>query len=106
MPVVAASQGLHDGDTVEVTSEVGKMQVEAASHEGHPPRLRLYDAGYGHLSMDLTTAYGLGACDSDLHVTYTDPISGGQALSQTFVTVKKIADAPAAKTPKPLYLGE
>jgi thiosulfate reductase/polysulfide reductase chain A len=39
--------------------------------------------------MGLTTAYGLGASDSDLHVTHTDPISGGQALSQTFVTVKK-----------------
>jgi hypothetical protein len=24
-----------------------------------------------------------------LHVTYVDPISGGQALSQTFVSVKK-----------------
>jgi thiosulfate reductase/polysulfide reductase chain A len=45
--------------------------------------------GFGHLSKGLTTAYGLGSSDSDLHVTYTDPISGGQALSQTFVTVKK-----------------
>jgi hypothetical protein len=32
----------------------------------------------------------VGASDSDLHITYTDPISGGQALTQTFVTVKKI----------------
>jgi len=37
----------------------------------------------------LKTAYGVGACDSIVHVTYTDPISGGQALSQTFVIVKK-----------------
>jgi thiosulfate reductase/polysulfide reductase chain A len=46
--------------------------------------------GFGHLSMGLTTAYGLGSSDSDLRVTYTDPISGGQALSQTFVTVTKV----------------
>jgi thiosulfate reductase/polysulfide reductase chain A len=39
--------------------------------------------------MALRTAYGVGASDSVLHVTYTDPISGGQALSQTFVSVKK-----------------
>jgi thiosulfate reductase/polysulfide reductase chain A len=62
--------------------------------------------GYGHLSKGLTTAFGVGASDSALHVTYTDPISGGQALSQTFVTVKKIAGAPNEETRKPLYLGE
>jgi thiosulfate reductase/polysulfide reductase chain A len=37
----------------------------------------------------MTTAFGIGASDSLLHVTYTDPVSGGQALSQTFVTVRK-----------------
>jgi len=41
-----------------------------------------------------------------LHVSYTDPISGGQALSQTFVTVRKAAEAPPADQQKPLYLGE
>ena len=46
--------------------------------------------GYGHLSKGLTTAFGRGASDSVLHVTYTDPASGGQALSQTFVTVRKV----------------
>jgi len=45
--------------------------------------------GYGHLSKALTTAFGIGVSDSVLHVTYTDPISGSQALSQTFVSVKK-----------------
>jgi thiosulfate reductase/polysulfide reductase chain A len=45
--------------------------------------------GFGKLSKGLTTAYGIGASDSVLHVTYTDPVSGGQALSQTCVTVRK-----------------
>jgi thiosulfate reductase/polysulfide reductase chain A len=45
--------------------------------------------GFGKISMGLKTAYGMGASDSDLHVTFTDPVSGGQALSQTFVTVEK-----------------
>jgi hypothetical protein len=54
----------------------------------------------------LTTAYGMGACDSDIHLTYTDPISGSQALSQTFVTVKKIEGVANAPLPRPLYAGE
>ena len=35
-------------------------------------------------------AYAQGASSSDQHLTYTDPVSGGQALSQTFVTVQKV----------------
>jgi thiosulfate reductase/polysulfide reductase chain A len=101
----AASQGLKDGEIVEVSSEVGKVYVNLIATQAIRPDCVYMQPGFGHLSMGLTTAFGLGASDSDLHVTYTDPISGGQALSQTFVTVKKIAEAPA-KIHKPLYLGE
>ncbi len=45
--------------------------------------------GFGHISKGLQVAYGVGSNGSNLHVTFVDPISGGQALSQTFVTVKK-----------------
>ena len=41
------------------------------------------------ISKGLTTAYGQGASDSDLHLTFTDPVSGSQALSQTRVKVEK-----------------
>lgn len=85
----AASQGLRNGDLVEVTSPIGSIYVKLISTEAIRPDCVYMQPGFGHLSMGLTTAYGLGSSDSDLHVTYTDPISGGQALSQTFVTVKK-----------------
>jgi thiosulfate reductase/polysulfide reductase chain A len=85
----ANSQGLMNGDMVEVTSEVGKIYVRLQATQAIRPDCVYMQPGYGHLSKGLTTAYGLGSSDSDLHVTYTDPISGGQALSQTFVTVKK-----------------
>ena len=85
----AASQGLKNGDLVEVTSDIGKIYVKLISTEAIRPDCVYMQPGFGHLSKGLTTAYGLGASDSDLHVTYTDPISGGQALSQTFVTVRK-----------------
>ena len=82
--------GLSDEDLVEVTSEVGTVNVKLRVTTGIRPDCVFMTPGYGHLSQGLATAYGNGASDSVLHVTYTDPISGSQALSQTFVTIKKI----------------
>ncbi len=86
---VATQNGLADGDWVEVASEVGKIHTRLLATEAIRPDCVYMTPGYGHLSKGLKTAYGIGASDSALHVTYTDPISGSQALSQTFVTVKK-----------------
>lgn len=85
----ATENGMAHDDLVEVTSEVGKVHVRLEVTQAIRPDCVYMTPGFGHLSMGLTTAYNLGASDSDLHVTYTDPISGGQALSQTFVTVRK-----------------
>ena len=85
----AVEKGLKDGDWVEVTSEVGKANVLLHATEAIRPDCVYMTPGYGHLSKGLTTAFGIGASSSGLHVTFTDPISGGQALSQTFVSVKK-----------------
>ena len=87
---VAAKLGLKDNDLVEAASSAGKVHVHLQATQAIRPDCVYMTPGYGHLSKGLTTAFGWGACDSDLHLTYTDPISGGQALSQTFVTVKKI----------------
>jgi thiosulfate reductase/polysulfide reductase chain A len=101
----ASSLGMAEGDWVEVTSEVGKVNIRLHATPAIRPDCVYLTPGYGHLSKGLTTAYGIGASDSVLHVTYTDPISGSQALSQTFVKIKKMADSPA-ETNQPLYLGE
>ncbi len=85
----AASLGLADGDWVEITSQAGKAHSQLLVTQAIRPDCVYLTPGYGHLSKGLTTAYGIGTCDSVLHVTYTDPISGSQALSQTFVSVKK-----------------
>ena len=85
----AADLGLETDDWVEVTSEVGKIHTQLLATQAIRPDCVYMTPGYGHLSKGLSTAYGVGASDSAVHVTYTDPISGGQALSQTFVTVKK-----------------
>ena len=85
----AAAKGLTDDDWVKVTSKAGVAHCQLLATEAIRPDCVYLTPGYGHLSKGLTTAYGVGASDSVLHVTYTDPISGGQALSQTFVTVEK-----------------
>jgi thiosulfate reductase/polysulfide reductase chain A len=86
----AKNLGLAENDLVEVTSTAGMIHIKLEATQAIRPDCVYLTPGYGHLSKGLSTAYGIGASDSDLHVTYTDPISGGQALSQTFVTVKKI----------------
>ncbi len=102
----ADALNLVDGDWLEVKSQVGKVHIRLRATQGIRPDCVYMTPGYGHLSKGLTTAFGVGASDSVLHVTYTDPVSGGQALSQTFVTVRKAMDAPPVEQQKPLYLGE
>lgn len=85
----AKGLGLNDRDLVAVTSPVGSVRLPLNVTPAIRSDCVYMTPGFGHLSKGLTTAYGVGASDSVLHVTYTDPISGGQALSQTFVSVKK-----------------
>lgn len=86
---VAAEKGIRDGDEVVIESSVGKVRIMAFVTEGIRPDCIFMVPGYGHISKGLTETYGRGACDSALHETYTDPVSGSQALSQTFVTLEK-----------------
>ncbi|HZD56444.1 MAG TPA: molybdopterin-dependent oxidoreductase [Anaerolineales bacterium] len=88
-PQVANQRGIQTDEVVKVTSPAGEVMVQALVTEAIRPDCVYMTPGYGHLSKGLRTAYGDGASDSVLHVTYTDPISGGQALSQTFVKVEK-----------------
>ena len=88
-PETAKGLGLKDWDMVQVTSPVGSVKVALEVTNAIRNDCVYLTPGFGHLSMALRTAYGVGASDSQLHGTYTDPISGGQALTQTFVSVKK-----------------
>ena len=89
-PTAAAEYGIETDDYVQLTSPVGTTTTKALVTEAIRPDCIFMAFGYGHRSKGLTTAYGNGASDSNLHVTFTDPISGGQALSQTFVSIKKV----------------
>jgi len=88
-PEAADKLSLKDWELVEVTSEVGSVKIPVQVTPAIRADCVYLTPGYGHLSKGLRTAYGDGVSDSELHVTYVDPVSGGQALSQTFVTVRK-----------------
>jgi thiosulfate reductase/polysulfide reductase chain A len=88
-PEAAKNLGLKDWDEVEVTSPAGSVKVALEVTSAIRNDCVYLTPGYGHLSMGLRTAYGVGASDSVLHVSYVDPVSGSQALTQTFVSVKK-----------------
>jgi thiosulfate reductase/polysulfide reductase chain A len=86
---IAAKIGVKTNDDVVIESEVGKVSIKAYVTEGIRPDCIFMVGGFGHVSKGLKAAYALGASDSALHKTVTDPISGGSALSETFVTVSK-----------------
>ncbi|HZY44888.1 MAG TPA: molybdopterin-dependent oxidoreductase [Anaerolineae bacterium] len=88
-PKAASARGINNGEIVKVTSDVGSAKVKCKVTEGIREDCVWMTQGFGHQSKGLKTAYGKGAADSDLHGTFTDPVSGGQALSQTFVVVEK-----------------
>jgi thiosulfate reductase/polysulfide reductase chain A len=88
-PQAAAERSIVMNDLVRVSSPAGEVTIEAFVTEGIRPDCVYLTPGFGHLSKGLQTAYGEGAADSDLHLTFTDPVSGGQALTQTFVKVEK-----------------
>lgn len=88
-PAAAAQRGISDGDRVRVTSDVGDLEVKVWLTEGIRPDCVYLAPGFGHASRGLKKAYSRGANASRVHVTFTDPVSGSQALTQTFVTVER-----------------
>ncbi len=88
-PDQATQRGLNSNDPVRVKSLAGEVVVPVHVTPAIRPDCVYLTPGFGHLTKGLRAAYGKGVSDSDLHVTFTDPVSGGQALSQTFVTVEK-----------------
>ncbi len=85
----AAARGIRNGDAVWVESPIGKVKLPASVTEGIRPDCVYMTPGFGHLSKGTRTSYDQGVSDSELHLTFADPASGGQALSQTFVKVYK-----------------
>jgi anaerobic selenocysteine-containing dehydrogenase len=89
-PADLAARGIEDGSVVEVTSRVGKVQVEVAATDAMMPGVVSLPHGYGHRGDGVRLANAVelpGVSINDL----TDPerldVSGNAVLNGTPVTV-------------------
>ena len=88
---VAKKLGVRNGQKVVVESSVGKVINEAFVTEAIRPDCIFIAAGFGHLSKAMNVGYDIGVSSAALHETHTDGLSGCQALSETFVTVRPLS---------------
>ncbi len=90
---VAQALGINDGDTIKVTSDgaeaVGKAKVTDFIH----PEAAFMVHGFGRTVPLQTRAYKKGMADQRLMkgmLTAYDPAGGGNTLTETVITVKKV----------------
>lgn len=91
-PEPARQRNLKNGDLAWVESDGGKIKTPVHVTEKIRPDSVYMTPGYGNVSKGLTNAYASGVSDSDLHLTFTDPVSGSQALSQTCVKITRVTN--------------
>lgn len=88
-PASAQGLGVGDGDKVEVTSPVGKVQLKARITPEIRPDCVFLLHGFGKRSRWQRLAEA-GGSDAVLLETAWDKVSGGSALHETFVKVRKV----------------
>jgi thiosulfate reductase / polysulfide reductase chain A len=88
-PKPAFSLGISDTDRVEVASGVGTAQLKAWVTPKIRPDCVFMQHGYGKRSPWLRLANS-GGSDAQLLETAWDKVSGGAALHETFVKVRKV----------------
>jgi thiosulfate reductase/polysulfide reductase chain A len=88
-PQPADSLGIKDGDRIEVASAVGTVRLKACVAPKIRPDCVFMQHGYGKRSPWLRLASS-GGSDAQLLETAWDKVSGGAALHETFVKVRKV----------------
>jgi thiosulfate reductase/polysulfide reductase chain A len=86
----AAEQGISDGDTVQVSSKVGKGSIKAKVTDLIHPDAVFILHGFGHESRSAERSYDKGLSDALLQENLTDKVGGSPALHDTFVSVKPV----------------
>ena len=84
----AGKLGIGDGDTVEVSSNVGSGKIKAKVTDLIHPEAVFMLHGFGHMAKSATRSYNKGLSDAVLQENLTDRIGGSPALHDTFVRVK------------------
>lgn len=88
-PKAADSLGISDGDRVEIASSSGSARLKARVTPTIRPDCVFMQHGYGKRSPWLRLANS-GGSDAQLLETAWDKVSGGAALHETFVKVRKV----------------
>jgi thiosulfate reductase/polysulfide reductase chain A len=89
---VGARLGLASGDYVRLRNQDGVLsnRIKARVTEAIRPECVYMVHGFGHTSLGLRSAYGLGASDAQLITRYaTDPLMGGTGANVNFVTIEQ-----------------
>jgi thiosulfate reductase/polysulfide reductase chain A len=80
--------GIKDGDTVDVSSNIGSGKIKAKVTDLIHPEAVFMLHGFGHTAKSATRSYNKGLSDAVLQENLTDKIGGSPALHDTFVAVK------------------
>ncbi len=94
----AASLGIKDGDTVNVSSSRGSVVIRAFVTDLIHPEAVFMLHGYGHEAGAATRSFNKGANDAALMENISDRIGGSPALHDTFVTVAKFEAKAVGRT--------
>ncbi len=87
---VAKKMGIKFGDTVEVTSSVGKVRIKAYPTEKIAPDQVFFIHGFGEESKELTWAYRSGGNDNAIIEDKVEPVYAGAAMHETNVEIRKV----------------
>ena len=87
---VAAKMGIKFGDTLEVSSKVGKTTIKAYPTEKIGPNTLFFIHGFGVYSSALTLAHNNGGNDSSIIEDSIEPMHGASCLHDTLVDIRKV----------------
>ena len=87
---VAKKQGIAFGDTLEVSSSVGKTTIKAYPTEKIAPNQLFFVHGFGEESSALTWAFKNGGNDNAIIEDITEPVYGAAAMHETNVEIRKV----------------
>ncbi|MDD2383485.1 MAG: molybdopterin-dependent oxidoreductase [Sulfurospirillaceae bacterium] len=87
---VANKLGIKFGDTIEVSSKVGKATIKAYPTEKIGPNTLFFIHGFGVYSSALTLAHNNGGNDSSIIEDSIEPMHGASCLHDTLVDIRKV----------------
>ena len=87
---IAHKQGIKFGDSVEVSSNAGKITIKAYPTEKIGPDTVFMVHGFGEESKALTWAYKNGGNDNAVIEDVTESVYGSAAMHETNVAIRKV----------------